>query len=299
VGRSRVVLAMVLSIIVMLLNSPLQVLTVDGEGGVPYISIGSYAKYSLAVSSVDPLSKDVNYTGVLKDMYDVENNMSDIEFRLTYVVEDIGVDSLVIRYEIESLSPDMEPLNVLVGSFTVDREGHYLVLPWGKFPFLNFLDPFKAEVITRGGYTLSMDTLNATVTEIRRSEVRRINYWDWYYRAFEIVIFMDVTIWYPEYNVSSDLSKMFWCTFDALSGVAYRCTQFVLATVDLVLLDTNLPLSELPRYSIEGLIATFFITHSMLWDMNPLLGFLFGLIPFALIMLLVYVLVRIVRRLRM
>ncbi len=290
----------------LLLLLPLPVFAENGSDAMPYLSEDSYVVYSLTVSDVIPLSTDVVYPGVLKDLYDVNEGLVDRRFRLTYVVEDIGVDSMVIRYEIESLSPDMEVLDILAGRFTVDRRGHYIVLPWGRMPFLTFVDIFKAEDLARGEYAIYMERFNASIVDIEVSDVGTINHLDWYYRAFEFTIFMEVLVSYPELNVTIDLSPMFTCSFDAVSGVAYRCMSFLpelierdlFVRVGLSLLDTNLPLSELPILSFEGLLFMFTRTQRALSLVNPLLGLLFGLLPLALIMLLIYVVVRIVRRLR-
>ena len=294
----------IVSALLLLFSFP--VFAENGLDGMPYLSEGSYVVYSLTVSDVIPLSTETVPSGVLKDLYDVNEGLVDRRFRLTYVVEDISVDSLVIRYEIESLSRDMEVLDILAGRFTVDRRGHYIVLPWGKMPFLTFVDVFKAEDLARGEYAIYMDRFNASVVDIEVSEVGSINHRDWYYRAFEFTIFMEIFVSYPELDVTIDISQMFTCSFDAASGVAYSCMSFLpelierdlFVMVGLSLLDTNLPLSELPILSFEGLLFMFTRTQRALSLVNPLLGLLFGLLPLALIMLLIYVVVRIVRRLR-
>ncbi len=302
-SRSKRLLGIVTAL---LLLFPIPVFAENGSDVTPYLSEGSYVVYSLTVDDVIPPSTDVVYSGVLKDLYDVNEGLVDRRFRLTYVVEDIGVDSMVIRYEIESLSPDMDVLDILAGRFTVDRRGHYIVLPWGRMPFLTFVDIFKAEDLARGEYAIYMERFNASVVDIEVSDVGTINHWDWYYRAFEFTVFMEVLVSYPELNVTIDLSPIITCSFDAASGVAYRCMSFLpeliehelFVMVGLSLLDTNLPLSELPILSFEGLLFMFTRTHRALSLANPLLGLLFGLLPLALIMLLIYVVVRIVRRLR-
>ncbi len=263
---------------------------------------GGYIKYRfrpiefLVINNVS-----MTDAGVYSYIYKYIEEGMEYSFILTYTIVRISIDIIEVQSNLSIFDRDNRYITSRITDIKLYRRNYSIILGNGSLPYPNIVNPLsQIESIDLNRYFYRAGVVNISVEDMR--VVNRFNYpyLDWIYRAITGQIIYKISLKLYGGGIRN-LSIPAECIYDE-EGAPYECRNIPLLEYlkdgfliwgSLKILSTNMDLSPVSMFSLDGIIYLYNRTFMDLLEVNEFLAFLFYISPFLVILAILLILRRI------